>query len=171
MCYLKENRLTAFLILCIIMIFLEASVFNLRHWSTRFNEAVNSQAFDYSSTGLVHQADEFRAVYTRAELTLYGINRPIRTVYIRPQFADTNIRTAQFTIIYRDENNIAGYTATIVNGYVPSFYVPIGAMGNVENITIRFYHPHVGVQAIYFNKALPWTFSYIRFFVLTFWLL
>ena len=66
-----------------------------------------------------------------------------------------------------DESTSTFHTAQLINGYEPSFHIPLGAMGNVENLSIVINDPLVTVQEIHVNVPLPWVFMWLRVFLLT----
>ena len=165
-----KSELTTLLILVFITVLLEVSFFNLRHWTTRFISAPSENALTYTTTpgDYLHvTSTQITPLAPGAELVISDINHPIRTVLIRPMFGDSNINRTYFTIRYRDENNITYHRASIINGYSPSFYIPLGAMGNVSSLTVIFNSEHVSVQVIYFNMPLPFVFRWVRVIFLT----
>ena len=164
--WLRKNIINIF----IIIILLECTLFNLRHWTT-LNESPRVNIFNYEIT-LSDSVERFEEGYIptaeNAEMTISNINENIRTVFLQPLFNDVNIKKIDITIKYQDENNIQTYTTQLINGYEPSFYIPLGAMGKVQNLTIVFLNKHVGIQEILLNEPLPWSFKLIRVVLLTF---
>ena len=103
-----------------------------------------------------------------AEISVSEINERIRTVYIRPYFGDSTIRTIDIGLRFQDENVIRTQNIQLINGYSPSFYIVLGSMGNVDNLTIILRNEHIGIQEIVFNVPLPWSFQLLRVFLFTF---
>jgi len=160
------------LVIYLIMIVSEASVFNIRHWTTRFSHpAVN--ALEYEGYNVEKLTPEWNPHYQNwnvryPEIRFTGIRHPIRTVFVMPQFNDPDIKRFYLSVRHHDQSNIMTHTAVIINGYYPSYYIPIGAMGDVEYLNIIIHDSRIDIQSIYFNETFPWTFQWIRVWVLTF---
>jgi hypothetical protein len=168
--YLTVN-LTDLLLIVLVVLVLEFSLFNIRHWAT-IGVGPSSNAKEYTiDIGMdidIASGTAFWPTAGGAELTVSDINQEIRTVCIVPDFADPEIRQTEFTITYQDENQKNSYTAQIVNGYGYSYYIPLGAMGKVDSLTIVFPNERVGISEIVFNTPLPWTFNGLRVFLTIF---
>jgi len=154
------------------MIVLEVSVFNLRHWTTRFiPPEVNVLEYEgYDVRLYTPMRDMFAPPWAPSpnpELIISNIYHPIRTVFVRPRFGDLDVRAASVSIRYVDAGNYINTTVQVINGYTPSFYIPLGAMGTVEHMIITVHDPRVSIDDIYFNMPLPWAFQWARVFVLT----
>ena len=164
------GNLVLVLSIFLVIVLLEISVFNLRHWTTRFiSHTANilhyelnlNEGIELTATG------GFQPTDAGSELIVNNINHTIRTVFIRPDFGYSNMNAVSITIRYHDENNMMGHSTYIFNGYEPSYYIPIGAMGIVNNIAIIFSTPYVSVHEIILNKPLPWIFQWVRVLFLT----
>ena len=192
--YLTENarKSIRFIVIAIIVIIvLEISVFNLRHWTTRFTSP-KTNALDYEVTlseGIERSSDGslwpirqgwesvlsgtgeaesgVDATQPDIEVTVSRIGQTIRTIYILPDFGDFGIKRIDVSISYHDENIHRTLSAQILNGYEPSFYIPFGALGKVDELTITYDNKFVGIREIKFNEPLPWTFQWLRVLILT----
>jgi len=150
---------------------LEFSVFNLRHWTTSFISP-STDAFLYEG----YTIDRLRPDHdiflpnqsTHQELFISNINHPIRTVYIRPSFGNTDVKMVGVTIRYLDQNRRSSTFTHIINGYTPSYHIPIGAMGDVDNMTIIIHDDRFTIEELHFNMPLPFRFQWVRVFLVTF---
>jgi len=151
---------------------LEVSVFNLRHWTTRFiDPTVNAlEHGGFRVNRFTPERDILQPPWSAIpqELAISNINHPVRTVFIRPDFDDFDIKSVYVNIHYQDENRVTVHRALIINGYTPSYYIPLGAMGNVADMTITVSDWRLHIQEVYFNRPLPWSFQWIRVLLLTF---
>ena len=172
-CLKKKVRavLTALLIIFLGAILLEITVFNLRHWATRpAGPSANALDGRFAIDRQLPVRDIFTppwAPLPGTEYIISGINMPIRTVFIRPRFQDQSIQTVNITIRFEDESGLGIHSVALYNGYEPSFYIPLGAMGDVGRLSIRFDGPGVAIQELHFNAALPWVFIWQRVVLLT----
>ncbi|MDR0219874.1 MAG: hypothetical protein LBI54_00525 [Lachnospiraceae bacterium] len=168
--WFKENLGTLLFIILVVVV-LEFSLFNLRYWATA-GVGPSSNAVDYTidlgEEIAVASKMTFRPTAAGAAMTILDIGQNIRTVRIVPDFGDTDIKQAKFDLIYRDENQEHKYTAQILNGYQNSYYIPLGAMGKVDSLTVTFGNENVGIKEIVFNTPLPWTFNGLRVFLTVF---
>lgn len=164
--YFVDN-ITDLLIIVLAVLVLEFSLFNIPHWAT-IGVGPSSNATDYTiriaNDIAVAAKNAFWAKEQYAPITILDIGHDIRTVCIIPDFGDTNIKMAEFDLLYRDENQEHIYTAQLVNGYEPSYYISLGAMGNVESLAVVFINEAVGIKEITFNTPLPWKFHGLRVF-------
>ena len=117
--------------------------------------------------GAVAEPRVFQAKVLNAELTITNINENIRTILIQPYFINPNLKVTEIGIRYQDENTTRTHVTQIINGYTPSFYIPIGTMGNVDNMTFIFRNINLGIQQISFNETIPWSFQWVRVIFLT----
>jgi len=166
-----QTVLIIILIAYLSAVLLEATVFNLRHWTTRFiGPSVNALGGSFAVTRHAPERDIFTSPWEPIiqELTISNINQPIRTVFVRPQFDDLDIKMINISIRYHDESSIFTHNTQIINGYMPSYYIPIGAMGTVDNVTIIINDARVAIQEVFFNTPLPWIFQWVRVLLLTF---
>ena len=172
---LKNKKLEYVLIVLLIVYLgamgLEFSIFNLRHWTTSFISP-STDAFEYEGytvEGIRPGHDIFtlhQSPYT--EIHISNINHPIRTVYIRPNFGDADIKMVNVTIRYLDQNRRSTVSTQIINGYIPSYHIPIGAMGDVDNMVIIIHDARFSAEELHFNTPLPFRFQWVRVFLVTF---
>jgi len=153
------------------VVLLEISVFNLRHWTTRFNSLGSVNALEHRGYNVrPGERNIFILPWEQQniEFSISNINHPIRTVYVRPDFSYVDEKVIYVAIRYQDENTIYTHTAQIINGYIPSYHIPIGAMGNVDNLSVTIHNRYAGLEAVYFNAPLPWRFQWVRVLLLSF---
>jgi len=162
---------TALVATYLIIFLLEVSVFNLRHWTTRFApHATDALRYEsYSVEHISHTVDEHQPWIPSppSEINISDINHPIRTVFVRPQFTNPDVRVTYVSVRYRDESSFVTHTAHIINGYTPSYYLALGAMGDVMYLTVVIHDASVSIQDVYFNQPLPWRFMWVRVILLT----
>jgi len=167
-----ESALILFFFICLAMIFLEITVFNMRHWTTRFI-APRVNALEHTSFRVDRPTPERQAWQPlteplQREIMISNINHPIHTVFVRPQFGNSGLKAVNVSIRYHDENNIITHTTHIINGYTPSFHIPIGAMGDVSRLSVIFHNELVSAQEVHFNTPLPWNFRMSRVLLFSF---
>ena len=163
----KENVKAVVKILFIIIL-LESTLFNIRYWAT-MGASLDASQLEITLGGNVIEVDGlFQPTGYNAEITFSGIGTNVRTVYIRPDFGDSEIKIMDVGIRPRDENQIHTHTVQLINGYERSFYIPIGTMGAVDELTIILMDDQIGIQEVHFNIPIPWTFQMLRVVFLTF---
>jgi hypothetical protein len=153
----------------LIAVVLEVSLFNIRHWATIGvgpSTNVNNYTVNLGDYVYLNANGAYQAVQANARLTITDIDSKIRTVRIVPDFGDGDIKMTEFEIIYGDENQRYSYTAQVLNGYECSYYIPLGAMGEVDSLAIVFINEAVAVKEVEFNAPLPWRFQGLRVLLL-----
>jgi hypothetical protein len=153
----------------LIVVILEVSLFNIRHWATiGVGPSTSADAYTVNLGDYIYpnSSGAYVPIQANARLTITDIDSNIRTVRIVPDFGDSSIKTTDFEIIYSDENQRYSYTAQILNGYEYSYYIPLGAMGEVDSLAIVFINEAVAVKEIEFNTPLPWRFQWLRFLLI-----
>jgi len=142
---------------------------NIVTFDTNTGRVIDSVSFDTHLDLRMNRKTPpvFQPTAQNAEITISNIGENIRTVFIRPYFGASTVKVIAVAIQYRDENLLHTHTAHLINGYEPSFFIPLGAMGNVESLTLTLNNEHIGIQEILFNVQLPWIFQWVRVVILT----
>ena len=171
----KTKKLEYVLIIVLIVYLgamgLEFSLFNLRHWTTSFISPTTN-VFEHGGY-TVERIDPLPYEYRQygqpryQQLRISDINHPVRTVYINPRFRGASVKTVDVTITYLDENRRVSHFTQIINGYPASYHIPLGAMGDVEYISVIIHDARFLVDDMYLNMPLLFRFQWARVILVT----
>ncbi|MCL2364489.1 MAG: hypothetical protein FWC71_07500 [Defluviitaleaceae bacterium] len=132
---------------------LEATLFNLRHLTTR--------AIDFDDSQLVINRNSDYSI------TISNIDQVVRTVYMEVDFGETGILRTRAGVEHRDKNSQRTHFVYLINGYDRSFYLTLGAMGDVSFVTVTLHDTRLTLQNVVLNTSIPWVFMWPRVIMLS----
>jgi len=170
---LCETNFGRALICAVIVIVLEATLFNVQHWLTiNAGPKFNIEGLEASFNDVEKDEDSYLVPKRHdASVTFNNINKPIRTIRFDIEFINKHAEKAQLYFDYDDEDSRRSVSTTVYPNFSKKDMMSVGFKGNVSELKLSFKDgwENVVLKGIYFNEAMPFYFHWLR--VILLWLL